>query len=73
MDASMFWWVAALIVLLLDLWVLNSVWRSTQNNGRKIFWTLIIFILPIVGLVVWGLMGPRGLAESPTSDTHSKG
>lgn len=73
MEVAMFGWVAAIIVLLLDAWALNSVWRSTHNNGRKILWTLIIFILPIVGLVLWGLMGPRGLAEAPSSDTHSKG
>ena len=73
MEVTLFWWAAALIVLLLDLWAMNSVWRSTQNNGRKALWTLVIVALPIIGLVVWGLMGPRGLAESPTSDTHSKG
>jgi hypothetical protein len=33
----------------------------------------LIFILPLVGLVIWGIAGPRGVAIPPTSDSHSKG
>jgi hypothetical protein len=26
----------------------------------KVLWTLLIFFLPVVGLLVWFLLGPRG-------------
>lgn len=73
MDFTVFWVVSAVIVLLLDLWVLASVWRSTKSSGTKLGWTALIVILPLAGLVIWGIAGPRGVAIPPTSDSHSKG
>jgi hypothetical protein len=73
MDFTVFWVVSAVIVLLLDLWVLASVWRSTKSSGTKLGWTALIVILPLAGLVIWGVAGPRGVAIPPTSDSHSKG
>ncbi len=73
METSIFWTAAAVIVLLLDLWALTSVWKSTKSSGTKIGWTVLIFIFPLVGLAIWGFAGPRGVAIAPTSDEHSKG
>lgn len=73
METSIFWTACAVIVLLLDLWVLASVWRSTKSSGTKLGWTVLIFVLPLVGLAIWGIAGPRGVAIPPTSDSHSKG
>lgn len=73
MDFSVFWIVSAVIVFVLDIWALASVWRSTKSSGTKLGWTVLIFILPLVGLVIWGIAGPRGVAIPPTSSSHSKG
>lgn len=73
METSIFWTASAVIVLLLDIWALASVWRSTKSSGTKLGWTALIFILPLVGLAIWGIAGPRGVAIPPTSDSHSKG
>ncbi|CAI3787324.1 hypothetical protein AHFPHNDE_00981 [Pseudomonas sp. MM227] len=73
METSIFWAASAVIVLLLDAWVLTSVWRSTKSSGTKLGWTVLIFVLPLVGLAIWGIAGPRGVAIPPTSDKHSKG
>lgn len=73
METSIFWTASAVIVLLLDIWALASVWRSTKSTGTKLGWTALIFILPLVGLAIWGIAGPRGVAIPPTSDSHSKG
>ncbi|MBC2678304.1 PLDc N-terminal domain-containing protein [Pseudomonas baltica] len=73
METSIFWAASALIVLLLDAWVLTSVWRSTKSSGTRLGWTVLIFVLPLVGLAIWGIAGPRGVAIPPTSDKHSKG
>jgi hypothetical protein len=63
----------AIIILLVDLWAIASVWRSTKSSGAKLGWTVLILIFPVVGLVIWGIAGPRGVANPPTSDEHSKG
>lgn len=65
--------VLVIVVLLLDIWVLVSVWRSTQGTGTKVGWTILIFLLPLIGLAIWGVAGPRGVAVAPTSPEHSKG
>lgn len=73
METSIFWAAATVIILMLDIWALVSVWKSTKSSGTKLGWTVLIFVLPMVGLAIWGIAGPRGVAIPPTSDRHSKG
>jgi hypothetical protein len=73
METSVFSTALAVIILLLDLWAIVSVWRSTKRTGTKIGWTVLIFVLPLIGLGIWGIAGPRGVAIPPTSKEHSKG
>ncbi|HBN9659799.1 TPA: PLDc N-terminal domain-containing protein [Pseudomonas aeruginosa] len=65
--------ILALLVLLLlvDAWAINSVLRSDSSAGRKLGWSLLILLLPVLGLVLWGWTGPRGL-RPVTSPEHSK-
>lgn len=65
--------VVPIIILLVDLWAITSVWRSTKALSTKAGWTVLILIFPLVGLVIWGIAGPRGIVEPPTSKEHSKG
>jgi hypothetical protein len=73
MEMSLFSGGFAIIILLLDIWAIVSVWRSTKSSGTKIGWAILIVVLPVVGLAIWGITGPRGVAIAPTSDEHSKG
>ncbi|WP_231139230.1 PLDc N-terminal domain-containing protein [Pseudomonas fluorescens] len=63
----------AFILLLLDLWVINSVWRSDNSSGSKAGWTALVVLLPFIGLAIWSITGPRGLTKGPSSPEHSKG
>lgn len=38
----------------------KQVWRSADTTLMKILWTLLIFFLPLIGLLIWFLCGPRG-------------
>ncbi|EJL03694.1 MULTISPECIES: PLD nuclease N-terminal domain-containing protein [Pseudomonas] len=71
--ASYFWIAVAVILLLLDLWVILSVFRSEKSAGTKAGWALLVIILPVLGLVIWGVAGPRGVKQGPSSPEHSKG
>ncbi|MCQ4294953.1 PLDc N-terminal domain-containing protein [Pseudomonas stutzeri] len=54
----------AIIVLLLDLVAIVYVWRSSIEVGRKVIWSLVIVLLPVVGLVMWAVAaGPFGKAR----------
>lgn len=60
------------VVMLLDLWAIVSVFRSDTGVETKALWSLGIVLFPFLGLIVWGIAGPRGVVEGPTSPEHSK-
>ncbi|WFS16475.1 PLD nuclease N-terminal domain-containing protein [Pseudomonas sp. 905_Psudmo1] len=62
----------AAVIVLLHLWAVISVFRSDKHVGTKTLWALLIWIFPILGLVIWGIAGPRGHGDGPTSPEHSK-
>ncbi|HEX8592010.1 MAG TPA: PLD nuclease N-terminal domain-containing protein [Pseudomonas sp.] len=73
-QAGMWFAIGAVVILLLvDLWAINSVWRSEKSSGTKMMWAIVILALPVVGLAIWGVQGPRGVVKAPTSPEHSKG
>lgn len=73
MEVTYFWIGITVLLLLLDLWVLNSVWRSDHRHATKAMWTALVVVLPVVGLVIWAVAGPRGVTKGPSSPEHSKG
>jgi hypothetical protein len=51
-----------LLVLAADVWAIVNVLQSAGATGNKAIWVLIILVLPVLGLLVWLLAGPRGRA-----------
>jgi uncharacterized membrane protein len=43
----------ALIVLVANLVAIVQIWRSRIEVGRKIIWSLVVVMLPVVGLIMW--------------------
>jgi succinate dehydrogenase/fumarate reductase cytochrome b subunit len=52
--------IFGLLILILDIWAIISIVRSDSTSGKKALWVLLIVILPVLGLIIWGIMGPRG-------------
>jgi hypothetical protein len=50
-----FW---GLLVLVLDIIALISLLKSGADSGTKILWILLIILLPVIGMVLYFLMGP---------------
>ena len=73
MQVTYFWIGLIVILLLLDLWVINSVWRSDNSTGSKAGWTALVLVFPLIGLAIGGIAGPRGVTKGPSSPEHSKG
>lgn len=48
-----------LILLALDIWAIVSVVGSAASTGGKVLWILLILLLPLVGLIIWLIAGPR--------------
>ena len=48
------------LILAADIWAIVSVVQSAASTGKKVLWILLILILPVLGLILWFLLGPRG-------------
>ncbi|HRY23772.1 MAG: PLDc N-terminal domain-containing protein [Geminicoccaceae bacterium] len=48
-----------LLVLIADVWAIVNVFSSGASVGSKVVWTVVILVLPVVGLLAWLLFGPR--------------
>ena len=47
------------ILLVLDVWALVKVVQSRATTGMKVFWIVLILLLPLLGFVLWLLFGPK--------------
>lgn len=52
--------ILGLIILILDIWAIVKVVSSAAGTGTKVLWIVLIVILPVVGLILWLLFGPKG-------------
>jgi hypothetical protein len=48
-----------LIVLVLDIWAIIKTLQSPAGAGSKVLWIVIILLLPILGLLLWFMLGPK--------------
>jgi hypothetical protein len=51
--------IVGLIILIADIWAILNVIQSGASTGGKVLWILLILVLPIVGLLIWLVAGPR--------------
>ncbi len=48
-----------LVVLIADVWAIVNVFQSNGDTGRKVLWTVLVIILPVLGFVLWYFLGPK--------------
>jgi len=51
--------ILGLIILIADVWAIIKTIQSPATTGSKVFWVVFILILPILGLLIWLLAGPK--------------
>jgi hypothetical protein len=49
-----------LLILAGDIWAIINIFQSSESNEKKLLWTLLVVLLPLVGLILWFFLGPRG-------------
>ena len=52
-----------LVILALDIWAIVSIVGSNASTGRKVLWTLLVVILPVLGFLIWLIAGPRAASR----------
>jgi hypothetical protein len=48
-----------LVVLIADVWAIVNVFQSAADTGRKVLWTVLIILLPVLGFILWYFVGPK--------------
>ena len=51
--------IVGLLILAGDIWAIINVLQSSASNGKKLVWILVVLLLPLLGLILWFLLGPR--------------
>jgi hypothetical protein len=54
----MYYDLIGIITLLLTIWALIGILTSGVQPLEKLIWVLVVIIMPIVGFVLWYLIGP---------------
>jgi hypothetical protein len=49
-----------LLILIGDIWAIINIVQSSATNGKKLLWVLLVLLLPVLGLILWFFLGPRG-------------
>lgn len=51
--------ILGLLILIADVWAIIKTVQSPATTGVKVIWTVVILLLPVLGLLIWLLAGPR--------------
>lgn len=52
--------LTGLLILAGDIWAVLNISQSRVSNLRKLIWILLVLFLPVLGLLLWFFLGPRG-------------
>jgi hypothetical protein len=47
-----------LIHLAVVIYAAIQIWNSSADQTRKLIWIAVVAVFPLVGLIIWFLMGP---------------
>ena len=48
-----------LLVLAGDIWAVINILQSSASDEKQLIWTLVVVLLPLIGLILWYFLGPR--------------
>lgn len=51
--------ILGVLILAGDIWAIINIFQSSVSNERKLLWTLVVVLLPLLGLILWFFLGPR--------------
>ncbi|HLX81723.1 MAG TPA: PLDc N-terminal domain-containing protein [Burkholderiales bacterium] len=52
--------IGSLLVLAGDVWAIINIAQSAASNEKKALWIVLVVVLPLLGLILWYFLGPRG-------------
>ena len=55
---TVYYSVWGLLVLIVDVWAIITIVQSSADTAQKVLWTVLVIIFPVLGLLLWLLLGP---------------
>ena len=52
--------IVGLLILIADVWAILNIAQSSASTGKKALWIVLVLVLPVLGVIVWFVLGPRG-------------
>lgn len=50
--------IGSLIILIADIYAIIMILQSSATAMEKVIWVLVVFFLPLIGLIIWFFAGP---------------
>jgi hypothetical protein len=47
------------LVLIADVWAIVNILQSSADTAKKVLWTVVVLVLPVLGFLLWFFLGPR--------------
>ena len=48
-----------LVVLVLDIIAIVDAVKSSMDTGKKVLWIVLVLVLPVIGMVLYFLIGKK--------------
>jgi len=48
-----------IIIFIIDVLAIIDVWKRESNTEKRILWTIVIILLPIIGPLAWYLVSRK--------------
>ncbi|MCP3889372.1 MAG: PLDc_N domain-containing protein [Desulfobulbaceae bacterium] len=50
--------IGSVLLLIADIYAIVMILQSSEDMLKKILWSIVVIVLPLIGLIVWYLAGP---------------
>ena len=57
----MYYGITGLLILILDIYAIMRVLRSSAEPGMKLIWIIAILLLPLLGPILYFLIGAKSV------------
>jgi len=51
--------IFGLLILALDIWAIVNIVQCSVSIRRKLIWTFVVLLLPLLGVILWYFRGPQ--------------
>jgi hypothetical protein len=55
----MYYGLTGLLILILDIYAILRVLRSSADSGMKLIWVVVILLLPLLGPILYFVLGSK--------------